>query len=130
MREIKFKSVRLGDEKYIVANPFNLYEYVQGNKEEVSLDAFLFPEGSLFLQFTGFKDKNGKEIYEGDILSCEDEDCEVKERSLIVFENGCFYDKAVSKEAPSIQPLFDLDMQETEVIGNIYENPELLEEGN
>ena len=76
----------------------------------------------VLLQFTGLKDKNGKEIYEGDVIKGEKKiNCFVEyseERGMFIL-NYCnlgyvnFNDK--------------LGM-ECEIIGNIYENPELLEE--
>lgn len=72
-------------------------------------------------QYTGLKDKNGKEIYEGDIVVLTDDpDCIYIE--CIVFENGMFcigFDTFV--------PLFDYGMSYIEIIGNINEEPELLE---
>lgn len=68
------------------------------------------------MQFTGLKDKNGKEIYEGDILEYVERDWnklkDLTVRCDVVFEDGAF--------KPSIDP------ENSEVIGNIYENPELL----
>jgi hypothetical protein len=72
------------------------------------------------MQYTGLKDKNGKgkEIYEGDILMFETGERQgyMKE---VVFEDGKF--KPIADELKSFS---DLDC---EIIGNIYENPELLE---
>lgn len=65
-------------------------------------------------QYTGQKDKNGKQIFEGDILSIWNESHDV-----VVFEDGAFY-----LENTSIPMRF---ANKFEVIGNITDNPELLE---
>jgi len=69
------------------------------------------------VQYTGLKDKNGKEIYEGDILLWED----VKIKSEVVFEEGCF---VIKHEQGGSDFISSKNM--FEIIGNIYENPELI----
>jgi len=68
------------------------------------------------MQYTGLKDKNGKEIYEGDICRVE-----YKEPQEIKFTNGGFYFGSGTPMAN-----FHLWSEKIEIIGNIYENPELL----
>ena len=63
------------------------------------------------MQYTGIKDKNGKEIYEGDILSFVGD--------KLIAEYDGLYTMDTNQE---ITP----HMERTEIIGNIYENPELL----
>ena len=68
-------------------------------------------------QYTGLHDKNGKEIYEGDILKAPYSDCSTQHK--VYFEDGCF--KLQFKD------LDEWSEKEIEIIGNIYENQELLE---
>ncbi len=76
----------------------------------------MFKDGLVWTQYTGLKDKNGKEIYEGDILQRINSTLKTRP---ISFKDGAFNDgqfiicKTYIKEV------------NLEVIGNIYENPEL-----
>ena len=81
------------------------------------------------MQSTGLKDNKGKEIFEGDILACETDDEVInlnifwdEEHALFMFE---------SKKYNEQEPLAELVENNTypfEIIGNIYENPGLLED--
>ena len=75
-------------------------------------------------QCTGLKDKNGRLIYEGDIV----QDCEQKIKVVFDEEKHCFMFKYQKTHA--YKPIYCLDVLDGdfEVIGNIHENPELLEE--
>lgn len=72
----------------------------------------------VLMQYTGLKDKNGKEIYEGDILAVDQYGDVIN--YPVIFKGGkfCLEDGWETS----------FDIIQTEVIGNIYENPELLEE--
>lgn len=70
-------------------------------------------------QFTGLTDKNGKEIYEGDILT--NDVC----LWVVVFNKGCFCHKRIGARENETE-LALRALVGAEVIGNIYENPELL----
>lgn len=73
------------------------------------------------MQFTGLKDNNSKEIYEGDVVF--DEDGEYSKTCVIDWddESGGFFGKAL--EDNDTYSMVEIDGV---VIGNIYENPELL----
>ena len=72
------------------------------------------------MQYTGLKDKNGKEVYEGDILSLP-----------FRFEGDYSYKPSIAVVEWDVYGWYvnnrgECGYNETEVIGNIYENPELL----
>lgn len=73
-------------------------------------------------QYTGLKDKNEREIYEGDILQDSDGEWVVKYTS----EQTAFIVSSLSDDVDDGLSLGQLD-REIEVIGNCFENPELLE---
>ena len=83
----------------------------------------------ILMQSTGLKDKNGKLIYEGDIIKIPDDydtygmfACEKRE---VYFNEGGF--RLKPKWDKNSRGNWLEDTKDFEVIGNIYENPELLE---
>ena len=82
----------------------------------------------VLMQYTGLKDKNGKEIYEGDIIKICAEGLGGEAIGKIVYDE---YDLAfvLKNEVEELSECLWYAEQQLEVIGNIYDNPELLKEG-
>ena len=132
MREIKF---RAWDGKKMMSE---LPAYLEPHDVNETISS-MNSEGIVLMQYTGLKDKNGKEIYEGDILYVEFE----KSRSLNHFDmylkkwTHVVEFKDQSFNIPDINGEFrqalctaihnqNKPTPEWEIIGNIYENKELL----
>ena len=104
--------------------------YTDGEEAD-NLQKYSFDENSILykkdlkiMQYTGLKDKNNKEIYEGDILSNGNNEKPYK----VIFENGSFRAEFEEDFEEYSFDLIDVVAQGCEVVGNIYENPELLGE--
>ena len=116
MREIKFRVYNVVSKKFI---------YIPNRERALHLELELM--GNLFTynlqQFTGLKDKNGKEIYEGDILR-------FLSLNYQVSWEGSGWSAACPYYSKHHFPRFEYFNREagmSEVVGNIFENPELLE---
>ena len=75
---------------------------------------------AIVMQFTGLTDKNGKEIYEGDILV-------TRKFAPVEVSKGNFFVNWGDWPDWSWDEMVSDHMRRIEIIGNIYENPELLE---
>lgn len=123
-REIKFRAWDK-EEKRIINYPelCNLYRYA----EMASLDLWLENDFITLMQYTGLKDKNGKEIWEGDIVKYGRYTNTPNAVGFIAFDNELI--AFVIKDFRVSQDWYfmGVNKKNLEIIGNIYENPELLE---
>ena len=132
MREIKFRA--WDKKKKILYQDITIYDFARIKEHFKKVDEFV--KRFELVQFTGLKDKDDKEIYEGDIVKT----IKVNDKRLtgfegktfkIIFDNGNF--ECFRKSA---RDGLGLDNQENlgtlcsynclKVIGNIYENPDLI----
>ena len=77
--------------------------------------------GFTLMQYTGLKDKNGVEIYEGDVVEWEDRTADDMYGGDVIYPN-----EAVEFKGAAFYPVSMMPGEEFEVIGNIYENGDLL----
>ena len=148
MREILFRGKRTDDGKWVSGRNILLSEEGYAYIVQTGLQiAMLGSDGNACVtmmmpscevdpktvgQFTGLTDKNGKKIFEGDIVVCRKEisgnwiDYCV-EIGFVEMKHGAF---GLHRKQGYYRPFKDwLEDYEYEVIGNIHDNPELLEKG-
>jgi uncharacterized phage protein (TIGR01671 family) len=134
MRVIKFRGWDKYFKKIVEVRSINFQLQTTKVIPTKSINKLDFYETALdnieLMQYTGLKDRNGKEIYEGDIVSfyIDFGYGDQKVKAKVVFDNGSFkYENKVGSDFHKVAcedaREFNLDV---EVVGNIYENSELL----
>lgn len=121
---MKFRAwIRKADGTYDCLNPMTIQQVLQPGQAIVALS--YVTSVSDLEEYTGLEDKNGQEIYEGDIVKSSYK-CAQPKISQIVIEDGNSYilgeDLATGNEM-----LVSDYIGEIKIIGNVHENPELLE---
>ena len=108
-REIKFRFCRPSTNKMIYPTMRNFNDLIESEDWKV-------------MQFTGLHDIDGNEIYEGDVLQILDEKVKVIYNSF----KACFDIEYIGGDCERMCETWDEGGEKYEVIGNIYENPELI----
>ena len=120
MREIKFRA--WDNNSSLMINVFTLYNEGTGSviPQTDQHSSTTGTERYKIMQYTGLKDKNSKEIYEGDIVF----EPKMRKKAVVSWRNerATFW----LTDGKEREILLMLENNRYEIIGNIYENPELI----
>ncbi len=122
MREILFRGKRADNDEWAYGDLISTVELLYENTKIINnkgLQVYVYPE--TVGQYTGLKDKNGKRIFEGDILSG------AWDKKLIVYFDEDYLQFRAKEIGVCLANSIDYYcIDKIEVIGNIYDNTELL----
>ena len=121
MREILFRAKTVGSLKWVEGFYFReAGNFIKELPSAVSTETHMVYEDTVG-QYTGLTDKNGKKIFEGDILK------QYGFCYVVSYNDGTFIAYETPYNEGAVIPRYD--WQFAKVIGNIHDNPELLKEG-
>ena len=146
MRDILFRGKRIDNGEWVEGDfiapyfisPYQNSElYINGTYVNgKSVDGIVWGQGTFYRivpptvgQYTGLKDKNGKRIFEGDIIKWDYAYNEGKYYQVRYDVGGACFSASREHNGDNTSTIFYNDEQYVEVIGNIHDNQELLERG-
>lgn len=146
MREILFRGKRVDNGEWVYWNRYGRLTDINSEPIKIEINTSALRPYAFYVidlpvitigEYIGLTDKNGKRIFEGDIVELEDRNYDTKWRAAIEFgnPNGNYswgwQLNPIEKVDINTDILCWVEMEETgaycEVIGNIHDNPELLE---
>jgi hypothetical protein len=125
MRKIKFRAWDKENEKMMKVSSLHLENKEISVKENGTFHLFRMQD---LMQYTGLRDKNGKEIYEGDIVLIKLDETSTWYKTVVGFKKGAFIANLIDKEDYVYIFHHGFTGDDFEIIGNVYENKNLLEE--
>ena len=127
MREILFRGKRIDNGEWVSGGVLQIPEYVAicSYNDYHQWHDFIEIIPETVGQFTGLTDKNGKKIFEGDILNTSNSNCRIW---YVDYKNTAFCANQGNANYSCVLDEF-MQYSSVEVIGNIHDNPELLKGG-
>lgn len=143
MRETLFRGKQFGSEEWVYWDRYGRITDINGEPTKTEIDMPTLLRYPIYIsdlpiiddgtvgEYTGLKDQNGKKIFEGDIVGYRHEFWQCPMQSVVEYcadkRNYPAFDlKDNDYEANALQLAYERDIQ-IEVIGNIHDNPEMLE---
>ena len=132
MREYKFRCWDTENKEMLKVQELDFEDTFYGGRLSIRTDKYndyFDMEDMVLMQYTGLKDKNAKEIYEGDIVSFNlksDNEGQLNITGYIEYQTTFSGYRIMSLKGSFA---LDYNIKDIEVIGNIYDNKSLLEEG-
>lgn len=135
MRETKFRAWLKEEEKMVNVETMDFTDKtIRCLKKNEFINAYLLRRVSFddieLMQYTGLNDKNGTEIYERDIVLVKPGGTSTWYKTVVKFKEGAFIASLIDGEDYIYIFNRGFDSNDFEIIGNIYENKNLLEENN
>lgn len=134
MREIIFKAKRIDNGEWVEGYYLKRYDLL-GNEEHLIFHADSYTvweyaeiDPETLCQFTGLRDKNGKRIWENDILMAHLDESYPEDTTYETVEWGVAGWVTGEANSAGRQYLDEFDTEHYEVVGNIFDNKELLQE--
>ena len=133
MRETKFRAWLKEEEKMVNVETMDFTDKtIRCLKKNEFINAYLLRRVSFddieLMQYTGLNDKNGTEIYERDIVLVKPGGTSTWYKTVVKFKEGAFIASLIDGEDYIYIFNRGFDSNDFEIIGNIYENKNLLEE--
>ena len=129
MREIKFRAWDKENKEMLEVQELDYEDSYDGKPmiRTTMYNDYFDEEDMILMQYTGLKDRNGVEIYEGDIIACMTNDGKELYKSIVKYGKfNCSCCNGVYGWYFDGGDIRDCEYDLCEVIGNIYENPDLL----
>lgn len=132
MRDIKFRAWYANQEMHYGIAPIDNKYYIFFETQKRNAHDLQINRAISIMQYTGLKDENGKEIYEGDILDSRYNlpvtGQLIKKRYVVAQDKGYYI--AQARKHPYGSTALSVIHADAKVVGNIYENPELMDDAN